>query len=53
MDMDRFVSEQNIARYRRLASGSITESERRKLLELLAEEEAKFIQSLRAAAAGR
>ena len=41
MDMDRFVTEQNIARYRELASGTLSESERRTLLQLLAEEEAK------------
>jgi hypothetical protein len=44
MDMDRFVNEQNIGRYRKLLSGAITASERAKLLTLLAEEMAKFIE---------
>jgi hypothetical protein len=44
MDMDRFVNEQNIERYRKLLSGTITASERTKLLYLLAEEMAKFIE---------
>jgi hypothetical protein len=42
--MDRFVNEQNIGRYRKLLSGAITASERTKLLTLLAEEMAKFIE---------
>jgi hypothetical protein len=40
MDMDRFVTEQNIERYRKLASGALTAPERRAILLLLAEEEA-------------
>jgi hypothetical protein len=44
MDLDWFVSDQNIARYRRLASAGTTEVERIELLEMLAEEEAKFIE---------
>ena len=42
MDMDRFVNEQNLARFRRLASATINSAERKMLLVLLAEEEAKF-----------
>lgn len=41
-DMDRFVRRQNIDRFRRLAAKSTDASERRLLLTLLAEEEAKF-----------
>jgi hypothetical protein len=43
MDMDRFVNEQNLARFRRLVSATITAAERKMLLVLLAEEEAKFV----------
>ena len=43
MNMDRFVNEQNLERLRRLASATITVAERKILLVLLAEEEAKFI----------
>jgi hypothetical protein len=42
MEMDRFVTSQNIERYRALASGFLTESERRMVLQLLAEENAKW-----------
>lgn len=40
--MDRFYSDQNIARYRILASDSTTVAERQRLLDLLAEEMARF-----------
>ena len=40
--MDRFVSRENVKRYRRLAGASIHPSERLQILKLLAEEEAKF-----------
>ena len=40
--MDRFVNRENIDRYRRLANESTDATERLKILELLAEEEAKF-----------
>ena len=40
--MDKFVSRENVKRYRRLASESIDAIERVRILNLLAEEEAKF-----------
>jgi hypothetical protein len=40
--MDRFVSRENIQRYRELASESTSAAERSRILKLLAEEEAKF-----------
>lgn len=40
--MDKFVSSENVKRYRRLASKSIDRVERARILNLLAEEEAKF-----------
>jgi len=40
--MDRFVNVQNIGRYRKLASASTGEVERKILLGLLAEEKTKF-----------
>ena len=40
--MDRFVSRENIRRYRRLASESTDAAERSRIMKLLAEEEAKF-----------
>jgi hypothetical protein len=40
--MDRFVSGENVKRYRRLASESIDAVERVRILKLLADEEAKF-----------
>lgn len=43
VDLDRFVNDQNIERYRRLAEAAATEAERKIMLELLAEEEAKAI----------
>ena len=51
--MDRFVNEQNIGRYRKLLSGTITASERTKLLTLLAEEMAKFIELQKVRTKGR
>jgi hypothetical protein len=45
--MDRFVSRENIERYRRLANESANDSERLLILRLLAEEEAKFKVELR------
>jgi hypothetical protein len=41
MDMDRVFSDQNIEKYRKLASGTLTTPERRKLLVMLAEEKAR------------
>jgi hypothetical protein len=41
-DMDRFLRRQNIDRFRSLAAKSTDVSERRSILNLLAEEEAKF-----------
>jgi hypothetical protein len=41
MDMDRLVNDQNIERYRRLASAATTAAERKILLDLLAEERHK------------
>ena len=40
--MDRFVSRENIRRYRHLASESTDAAERTKIMKLLADEEAKF-----------
>jgi hypothetical protein len=40
--MERFVNDQNIERYRRLACATITEAERKILLGLLADEKDKF-----------
>ena len=44
MDIDRFVNDQNIVRFKRLASAATTEAERRTLLSLLAAEQVKFIE---------
>ncbi len=44
---DRFVSRENIERYRRLANESANDRERLRILQLLAEEEAKFKLELR------
>jgi hypothetical protein len=41
-DMDRFLRRQNIDRFRVLAAKSTDASERKSILNLLAEEEAKF-----------
>ena len=40
--MDRFLRDQNIARYRRLRDSSTGESERRMIIKLLVEEMDKF-----------
>jgi hypothetical protein len=40
--MQSFFNDQNIARYKKLASGTLTARERRKILELLAKERADF-----------
>ena len=40
-NVDRFVSEQNIERYKRLASGTLTGIQRLTILTLLADEEMK------------
>ncbi len=42
MDMDIFLQEQNIRRYRRLLDPSVGPTERQTILELLAEEMAKI-----------
>jgi hypothetical protein len=42
MELEDFLSEQNIARYRKLLDRSIDETERRTIVELLAEEKAKL-----------
>jgi hypothetical protein len=45
--MDRFVSRENIRRYRKLASESTYATERSHIMKLLAEEETKFKLELR------
>ena len=45
--MDRFVTRENIDRYRRLASETTDAAERSKIMKLLAEEDAKFKLELR------
>jgi hypothetical protein len=40
--MDRFISPENIKRYRELAGASTDAGERGRIMKLLAEEEAKF-----------
>ncbi len=44
MDIDRFVNNQNLERFRRLANDATTEAERKILLDLLAKEQVKFIE---------
>jgi hypothetical protein len=44
MDVDRFINELNLERFRRLADAVTTAAERKVLLELLAEEKNKFIE---------
>lgn len=44
MNTEKFVHDQNLQRFRRLASGATTEAERKKLFDLLAEEQVKFIE---------
>jgi hypothetical protein len=46
--MDRFVIGENLKRFQKLASRAVTEKEKSKLLALLGEEEAKFIELQRA-----
>lgn len=48
--MDRFFSPVNLIRYRKLAAGAIDDSERFRLLRLLAEEMKTFKREARAAA---
>ena len=43
MNTDQLVSNQNLERFRKLADAVTTESERKTLLAVLAEEQAKFI----------
>jgi hypothetical protein len=43
--MERFVSQQNIERYRKLLDISTDEPQRRMILKLLAEEQEKFRQA--------
>ena len=43
--MERFVHRQNIERFRRLLAETVDEAERRRILKLLAEEEAKDVAS--------
>jgi hypothetical protein len=43
--MERFLSQQNIERYRRLLDPSTEESERRTIFKLLAEEQEQFRQA--------
>ena len=50
MAMDWFIHQQNIERYRRLLSQPADEAQRRQLLKLLAEEEAKVRQAATRAA---
>ena len=45
--MDRFVSRENIRRYRKLVSESTDATERSQIMKLLAEEETKFKLELR------
>jgi hypothetical protein len=42
MDLDSFVSEQNLALYRRLLSTALDDEQRRTILDLLADETAKL-----------
>jgi len=43
MDKDRFVSDRNIEKYRRLACAATTGPERTQFLGLLADEEDKYV----------
>lgn len=49
-DLDRFVSEQNIARFRNLLKPETGERERRTILQLLKEESAQLRDGIRPAA---
>ena len=40
--MERFVSEQRVRRYRQLASGTLTATERKAVFKSLSEQEAKY-----------
>jgi hypothetical protein len=51
--MDRFYTEQNIIRYRKLASEAITSAERTRLIALLAREMSRFTELHKAQARGR
>jgi hypothetical protein len=51
--MDRFINDENLERFRRLASATTSETERKILLGLLAQEEVKFIELQRARSARR
>ena len=51
--MDRFINDENLERFRRLASATTSETERKILLGLLAQEEAKFIELQKARIARR
>ena len=42
LDLDRFVSRENIARLKLLAASATSDAERTKLLELLSQESEKF-----------
>jgi hypothetical protein len=42
MHLDRFISRMNLERYRKLLSATADKAERKVLLSLLAEEEAKY-----------
>jgi hypothetical protein len=44
MDIERFVNDRNIERFKKLASAATTAAERKTLLGLLADEQAKFIE---------
>jgi hypothetical protein len=52
LDTEKFVSEQNIDRYRKLADRAMTPGDRAKLLALLAEEETRLSELKKARAAG-
>jgi hypothetical protein len=44
MDVERFVNDQNIERFKKLANAATTEVERKILFSLLAKEQVKFIE---------
>jgi hypothetical protein len=44
MDTERFVNDQNLERFKKLASAATTEAERKTLFGLLAKEQVKFIE---------
>lgn len=44
MNIERFINDQNLERFRKLASGKTGVAERAQLLTLLADEQAKFIE---------